>query len=114
MLRGWEQFDSRWRYLKFTEGATLLEYDTLLELGQEWRELAACSGREDMLFFPPNEAEVHFVRAAKAVCEGCPVQADCLAYAIETSQTEGIWGGLTSRERRAARRKWMAASRRAS
>jgi WhiB family redox-sensing transcriptional regulator len=92
----------------------MLEQETLLELGQEWRELAACAGREDDLFFPTNEAETAIVRAAKAVCEACRVQADCLAYAMETGQTEGIWGGMTSRERRVVRRQWIAGSRRAS
>ncbi len=80
----------------------------------EWRELAACAGRVDDLFFPANESDLARVRAAKAVCEGCHVRAECLAYSIETGQTEGIWGGLTSRERRQLRRKWKSASRRAS
>ncbi|MDF1594847.1 MAG: WhiB family transcriptional regulator [Acidimicrobiia bacterium] len=92
----------------------MFENDTLVEIGREWRELAACAGREDDLFFPVNEAEKSFVNAAKAVCAGCPVKADCLAYAIETGQTEGIWGGLTSMERRMERRRWVAARRRAS
>lgn len=92
----------------------MFEDDTLVESGQEWRELAACAGREDDLFFPANEAEKTFVNAAKAVCAGCPVQAECLAYAIETGQTEGIWGGMTSTERRTERRRWVAASRKAS
>jgi len=92
----------------------MLEQETLLDLGQGWRELAACAGREDNLFFPVNEAERSLVVAAKAVCEGCPVQDECLAYAIETGQNEGIWGGRTSSERRTVRRRWAAASRRAS
>ena len=88
----------------------MLEQETLLDLGREWRELAACAGREDNLFFPVNEGERSLVGAAKAVCEGCPVQAECLAYAIETGQNEGIWGGLTSTERRTLRRRWRRAS----
>ena len=66
----------------------MLEHETLLDLGQEWRELAACSGRYDDLFFPINEAEKSAVRAAKAVCQTCPVQTDCLSYALETGQAE--------------------------
>lgn len=90
------------------------QYDLLLELDQEWRELAACAGRDESVFFPPTDAERAMVRAAKAVCDGCPVQADCLAYAVETGQTEGIWGGLTASERRTYRRKLISAARRAS
>lgn len=92
----------------------MIKSDTLLDLSQEWREFAACSDRTDDLFFPSNESDISMVRAAKAVCQSCPVQEDCLQYSLDTGQTEGIWGGLTSRERRVARRKRVAAIRRAS
>lgn len=92
----------------------MLERETMLDLGQEWRELAACSGRTDDLFFPSNESDFSMVRNAKALCRACPVLEECLQYALDTKQTEGIWGGLTSRERRAARRERVAAIRRAS
>ena len=90
------------------------ETEALLDLDHEWREAAACAGRADNRFFPVNEAETSLLRAAKAICSGCPVRLECLDYAIETGQTEGIWGGLTSRERRVTRRERMAAARRAS
>ncbi len=89
-------------------------HETLSDLGSEWREFAACSGRQDDLFFPVNEAEVSLVRAAKAVCQACPVQEECLSYAIETGQMDGVWGGMTSRERRVLRRKRVVRIRRAS
>ena len=41
-----------------TEGVRMLKGDTLLELGQEWREFAACSDRTDDLFFPSNESDI--------------------------------------------------------
>ena len=37
--------------------------------------------------------------AAKAVCERCLVRQECLAYAMADPNLEGIWGGLTRRER---------------
>jgi hypothetical protein len=37
---------------------------------------------------------------AKAICAGCSVRAECLAYALATRQARGVWGGLTPRERR--------------
>lgn len=40
-------------------------------------------------------------RPAKRVCGGCPVRQQCLQYALDAHITEGIWGGLTPRERRA-------------
>ncbi|MFE3072426.1 WhiB family transcriptional regulator [Streptomyces sp. NPDC059247] len=38
---------------------------------------------------------------AKAVCTGCPVRAECLAYALDGRIEHGVWGGMTERERRA-------------
>jgi hypothetical protein len=32
--------------------------------------------------------------AAMAVCQGCPVRAACDAWATETGQTLGVWGGV--------------------
>ena len=51
---------------------------------------------------------------ARAVCAGCPVAGECLTWAVETNQTDGIWGGHTPAERRAVRRRWMEEIRRAS
>ena len=45
---------------------------------------------------------------AKDTCRRCPVQAACLEYALPLTELEGVWGGLSERERtklRAARRK---------
>ena len=48
-------------------------------------------------FFPDSsEAEA----AALAICRVCPVREACLAYAVETRQMFGIWGGKTQRELR--------------
>ncbi len=48
-------------------------------------------------FFPDTpEAEAD----ALAMCSICPAQAACLAYAVETRQRFGIWGGTTQRELR--------------
>jgi WhiB family redox-sensing transcriptional regulator len=66
----------------------------------------ACQAAEPELFFPVSAAgpAVAQVAAAKAVCRGCPVRAECLDYAIQTAQDHGIWGGMTEEERRQARR----------
>jgi len=58
------------------------------------------------LFFPIAAATSPAVRqaeAAKAVCGRCAARAGCLSYALET-MPDGIWGGTTLEERRAARR----------
>jgi WhiB family redox-sensing transcriptional regulator len=50
---------------------------------------------------------VSAIARAKAVCATCPVASECLTWAIETNQTEGVWGGHTSKERRSIRRRWI-------
>jgi hypothetical protein len=37
---------------------------------------------------------------ALAMCRICPARAPCLAYAVETGQMFGIWGGKTQRQLR--------------
>jgi len=66
----------------------------------------ACRSAEPELFFPLSAAgpAVAQVAAAKAICRGCPVRAECLDYAMQTAQDHGIWGGTTEEERRLARR----------
>ncbi|MFI1036026.1 WhiB family transcriptional regulator, partial [Streptomyces sp. NPDC020951] len=53
----------------------------------------------------PGEAEILFAEGAtqqeaKNVCNGCPIQAECLAYALDQRIEFGVWGGMTERERR--------------
>lgn len=51
-----------------------------------------------------ERGRVDRVQRAKAICAKCPVQPDCLGYALEYAEQFGIWGGKTERERRAIRR----------
>jgi hypothetical protein len=41
---------------------------------------------------------------AKALCATCPVRAVCDAFASSNADVEGVWAGVTGRERRTARR----------
>ncbi|MDX1450034.1 MAG: WhiB family transcriptional regulator [Acidimicrobiia bacterium] len=77
---------------------------------QFWREGAACVSRPEVDFFTDRGEEI--VRA-KAVCDGCPVRDECLVFAIETNQADGIWGGYTWKERAKIRRRWSEDYRRA-
>lgn len=88
-----------------------IEY-TDLEL-ESWRDGAACIDRDDIGFFPTPE-DVGAINRAKAVCASCPVADVCLGFAIETNQPDGIWGGMTTRERQKIRRRWLEEFRRAS
>jgi WhiB family redox-sensing transcriptional regulator len=73
-----------------------------------WLLAANCRGRTD-LFFAPDETESRRERRrreaqAKAVCQECVVREACLSEALVADERFGIWGGLTERERRAAKR----------
>ncbi len=43
------------------------------------------------------------LEAARAVCEPCPIRRECLAYALESPELVGSWGGTDERERRQMR-----------
>lgn len=36
---------------------------------------------------------------AAALCAGCPITADCAAWATRNNITHGVWGGMTTRTR---------------
>jgi WhiB family transcriptional regulator, redox-sensing transcriptional regulator len=72
-----------------------------------WREDAACLRAGDDVDFFPDPEDIAGIAGAKAVCAGCPVAAECLTWAIETNQSEGVWGGHTPKERRSLRRRWI-------
>jgi len=72
-----------------------------------WREAASCASLTDEVSFFPDAEDIAAISRAKAVCATCPVASECLSWAIETNQGEGIWGGHTPKERRAIRRRWI-------
>ena len=85
-----------------------------LELEPEfWRDGAACAEHPGIDFFATPDRLAEIARA-KAICGSCPVADDCLAFGIATNQPDGIWGGYTSKERIAIRRRWLEDLRRAS
>jgi WhiB family redox-sensing transcriptional regulator len=61
-----------------------------------WRDHAACVGKQELFF---EEKSKNLVTKAKMVCASCVVRAACLEYAME-NRDYGVWGGLTSNERR--------------
>ena len=67
-----------------------------------WREGAACRFLDTDLFFPIGKAGLALteIKEAKSVCERCPVRPSCLAFALDTHQGYGIWGGYDEDERR--------------
>ena len=62
-----------------------------------WRDQARCRGVDPDIFHPSDEDDGV---EAKAICAQCPVREPCLEYALSTREKDGVWGGLTARERR--------------
>jgi WhiB family redox-sensing transcriptional regulator len=73
----------------------------------QWRSAAACRSAEPDLFFPISDSGParEQMATAKAICATCQVRRECLAFALRTGQTYGIWGGTTEHERAAVRRR---------
>ncbi|MEU3838667.1 WhiB family transcriptional regulator [Streptomyces sp. NPDC028635] len=66
-----------------------------------WNERAACKDADPDELFADGAAQ----HRAKALCTGCPVRTECLAYALDARIDHGVWGGMTERERRALLRR---------
>jgi WhiB family redox-sensing transcriptional regulator len=67
-----------------------------------WMQDALCLQVGDGDMWWPGKGQTDIVRAAKKVCSHCPVRVDCLTWAIENHERDGIYGGMTPRERRRA------------
>lgn len=64
---------------------------------QQWRDDALCTQTDPETFFPEKGGST---AGAKRVCNRCPVQAQCLEYALTNNEHFGVWGGYSERERR--------------
>lgn len=62
-----------------------------------WQTDALCAQTDPEAFFPEKG---NSPRDAKRVCADCPVATLCLEYALRENMQHGIWGGLTTLERR--------------
>jgi WhiB family transcriptional regulator, redox-sensing transcriptional regulator len=62
-----------------------------------WRDQARCRGADPEIFHPSDEDDGV---EAKAICAVCPVREPCLEYSLTAREKDGVWGGLTARERR--------------
>ena len=78
----------------------------------DWRLRASCSDVDTNLFFPIGLTgdAIEQTNLAKSMCQTCPVQRQCLEFALRSNQDYGVWGGCTEDERRAIRRSRRATS----
>ena len=66
-----------------------------------WMTGGVCAQVDPELWFPEKGGST---REAKALCTGCPVQVQCLAYALANDERFGVWGGASERDRRRMKR----------
>jgi len=61
--------------------------------GRDWRHRAACRAEDPELFFGAGTPA-----QARRVCAGCPVRAECLAFALADVPAAGVWAGKTAQQ----------------
>jgi WhiB family transcriptional regulator, redox-sensing transcriptional regulator len=73
----------------------------------DWRHESACRDEDPERFFPVGNTgpALAQIEEAKKVCNRCIVKEPCLAWALESGQDAGVWGGLSEDERRALKRR---------
>lgn len=71
----------------------------------DWQR-GACTNTRTDLFFPIGDSEGARRQndQAKLMCARCPIQPSCLSWALEAGEDQGVWGGLTEKERQYVRR----------
>jgi len=71
-----------------------------------WRQHALCNelvqaGQADLSWWFADKHEPgNKLETARRVCQRCPVQSECLQWAIDLPEKFGMWGGLTPKQRR--------------
>jgi transcription factor WhiB/A2L zinc ribbon protein len=68
-----------------------------------WQSLAECSGTNPEVFFPVTESPATLEVVQERYCSRCPVQTNCLNFALINGDS-GYWGGTDSAQRRAMSR----------
>lgn len=73
---------------------------------EDWRARAHCANTYPDAFFPDSKAGFYSGDGLTALqlCRACPVQQQCLEFALSTNQEFGIWGGTSEEQRRRMRR----------
>lgn len=66
--------------------------------GLRWRDAAECATADPEVFFPEQD-RTDQVRAARRICARCPVQQECLEFALAAGVEHGIWAGTAPEDR---------------
>lgn len=67
-------------------------------------EKARCKNYSTDIFYPEKYNQRKFppkiYKSAKNICAKCPIQLQCLEYALENGEIFGVWGGKSPPERK--------------
>lgn len=74
-------------------------YDLPLVIPGEWVTQGRCSTTDPEAWWPDSKTDPYRTTTALAVCESCPVKAQCLQWALDNKEYEGVWGGTTPDQR---------------
>lgn len=85
-----------------TVDSTELEWMTRFLQPEPWVAKALCAQVDGDLWF--TESGQRPQRQALEMCGRCPSQNDCAIYALRNDIREGVWGGLTEKDRARIRR----------
>jgi WhiB family redox-sensing transcriptional regulator len=79
----------------YTSAAELMKQPAFIKAKEE---IKAEKSKNNML---KNLADTSIknIKAAKKVCSNCPLTIKCLEYALNNGPIQGVWGGLTEKER---------------
>jgi len=71
---------------------------TRLAEGIKQNGATACQETDPELWFPEDAG---LAKIAKKLCGVCPVNKECLEFALVSNEMHGIWGGVSVADRRA-------------
>jgi WhiB family redox-sensing transcriptional regulator len=68
---------------------------------------AICRGTDPNIFYPVSKGGRHVqstddleIEVAKRICSSCPIQVECLEYALANRMDDGVWGGKSEEQRK--------------
>lgn len=83
------------------------DHDPITRGTTGWKADAACSGQPIEWWFPTDDygrEQERLDPRAVAICDGCPVHAQCREHAM-AYEKHGTWAGMTAPQRSSTRRR---------
>lgn len=77
-------------------------HQRFVALDLSWQSRGVCNGIKGLDMFPEDD-DLEQIAYLKRTCRRCPVQEQCLEYALRMNISDGVWGGRIARERKMLR-----------